>query len=130
MAQPTTYLCTATRLRVRGVRQLGPFLSASRKAALAAKRTPGNVRTRVLGLPPWLVFSTLSVWESREAMAAFAKSPEHRECMQHMAHWASRGKFVTFTTETPRVGWRHAGRKLRDPDAVWTPHEQYRRPTA
>jgi hypothetical protein len=128
MAQ--TYICTATRLRVRGVRQLPAFLRASSAAAAAAKRTPGNAGTRVLGVPPLLTFSTMSVWESREAMQEFARSPEHRLCMVNMPAWARRGKFVTFTTETPRPGWRLAGRKLRDPDAVWTPQGQTRRPTA
>jgi heme-degrading monooxygenase HmoA len=125
-----TYFCTVTRLRVRGVRQLRAFLRASTAAGAAARRTPGNVRTRVLGLPPFLTFSTLTVWESHEAMSSFVRTPEHRVCMQHMADWAARGKFVTFETETPRVGWRRAGRMLREPDAVWTPQGQYRRTAA
>jgi len=125
-----TYLCTVTRMRVRNLRVLPAFIKASAGAAIAARRTPGNVRTRLLGMPPFPIFSTLSVWESPEAMAAFAKSPVHRDCMANMPKWAARGRFVTFSTETPRVSWRRAGRMLRDPDAVWTPQSQYRRPAA
>jgi heme-degrading monooxygenase HmoA len=123
-----TYFCTATRIRVRNPLHLPAFVWASFAAGVAAKRTPGNVRTRLLGLPPFPIFSTLSVWESREAMAQFVRSPAHRTCMEKMPSWAAHGRFVTFTTETPRVGWRRAGRMLRDPDAVWTPKSQYRRP--
>jgi heme-degrading monooxygenase HmoA len=122
-----TYICTVTRLRVRGLGQLPGFLRASAAAARAARETPGNVRTRLLGMPPLLTFSTMSVWESREALQAFVRSDAHRVCMAGMAGWAARGRFVTFTTATPRVGWRHAGRRLRDPDATWTPQGTTRR---
>jgi heme-degrading monooxygenase HmoA len=128
MAQ--TYLCTVTRMRVRNLLMLPAFIRASAAAAVAARKTPGNVSTRLLGFPPFPIFSTKSVWESPEAMAAFAKSPVHRECMEKMPKWSARGRFVTFPTETRRVSWRRAGRMLRDPDAVWTPESQYRRPAA
>jgi heme-degrading monooxygenase HmoA len=121
------YLCTTTRLRVRGLGQLGEFLRVSAAAARAARNTPGNHSTRLLGLPPLLTFSTLSVWESREAMTQFVRSTEHRECMARMPALARRGRFVTFETQTPRVGWRRAGRMLRDPDATWTPEGETRR---
>jgi hypothetical protein len=69
-----TYVCTATRMRVRNPLHLPAFLFWSFRAALAALRTPGNVRTKLLGLPPFPIFLTLSVWESREAMNAFVRS--------------------------------------------------------
>jgi quinol monooxygenase YgiN len=122
------YICTVTRIRVRNPLRLPAFLWWSFRAAIAARRTPGNVRTHLLGLPPFPIFSTLSVWESREAMTAFVRTPAHRVCMEKMPAWAARGRFVTFETETPRVGWLRAGRMLRDPDADWTPTTQYRRP--
>jgi heme-degrading monooxygenase HmoA len=132
-AAPTStgpYLCTATRLRVRGPRQLGAFLRVSAAAAKAARNTPGNLRTRLLGMPPLLTFQSLSVWESREAMLQFVKSPEHRAAMAQIPELALRSRFVTFETQTPRVSWRRAGRMLRDPDAVWTPEGEYRRTPA
>ncbi|HEV7678201.1 MAG TPA: antibiotic biosynthesis monooxygenase [Candidatus Dormibacteraeota bacterium] len=130
MAQTQTYLCTVSRLRVLGVRQLGPFLRASAEAAAAARSTPGNVRTRLLGLPPFLTFQTLTVWESREAMQEFLRSAEHRVAMAGMARWARRGRFTTFETPTPRVGWLRGFRMLREPDALWTPEGTTRREEA
>jgi heme-degrading monooxygenase HmoA len=113
------YVCSATRLRVLGPRQLLPFLRASAAAARVARRTPGNVRTRVLGLPPLLVFHTLTVWESEAAMLDFVKTPEHRAAMAGFETWARAGKFVRFSSETRRVGWRRAFRALRDPDGIY-----------
>ncbi len=125
-----TWICTVTRMRVRNPLVMPMFVFASFRAAWAASRTPGNARVRLLGLPPFPIFSTLSVWESREAMHRFAGSPAHRAAMAGMSRWAARGRFTTFETETPRVGWRRAGRMLREPDALWTRKVQYRRNAA
>jgi len=130
MAAETTYICTVTRMRVRNPLLIPAFVGASARAALAARRTPGNVRTRLLGFPPIPIFSTLSVWESRAALNRFAMSPEHRQAASRMGRFAARGRFRTFETTTRKVGWRMAGRMLREPDAVWTPQMQYRRDAA
>ena len=121
------YICTVTRMRVRNPLVLPLFVAASFWAAWAAWRSPGNVRVRLLGLPPFPIFSTLSVWESREALNAFVGTRAHRYCMRNMSSWAAKGRFVTFPTETRRVGWREGGRRLRQPDALWTRKAQYRR---
>jgi hypothetical protein len=114
MAQ--TYICSATRLRVHSPLHLLPFLRSSALSAIAARRTPGAVRTRLLGLPPLMVFHTLTVWESEEAMMEFVTTPAHRKAMAGMETWARHGRFVRFTSDTPRVGWRRAMRELREPD--------------
>jgi len=130
MASETPYICTVTRLRVRNPLVLPLFVYWSFRAAWAAMRTPGNRRTRLLGLPPFPIFHTLTVWESREALDAFVRTPAHRVCMAKMSAWAARGSFTTFPTETRRVGWRRAMGMLRDPDAVWTPDGGSRRRAA
>lgn len=113
------YLCAATRIRVRGPRQLAGFVRASFAAARAARATPGNARSRLLGMPPLLWFHTLSVWESEQAMMAFLKSPEHRAAMAGFEEWAEVGKFVRFRSGSPRVSWRRAFRALRTPDGTY-----------
>ena len=113
------YVCSATRIRVRGPRELMRFLRASATATLVARRTPGNVRTRILGMPPLLVFHTLTVWESEAAMADFVKTAEHRAAMAGFETWAERARFVRFPSETWRPGWRRAFRALRDPDGSY-----------
>jgi heme-degrading monooxygenase HmoA len=112
------YLCVATRLRVRGPRVLPAFFRASASARRAARRTAGNVRTRLLGLPPFPTYYTLTVWESEAAMHSFVSTPEHRAAMTLMDDVATAGAFVEFRSPTPRVGWRAAMRRLRTDSAV------------
>jgi len=114
-----SYICVATRLRLASPRHLPAFLRASLATARVARSTPGVVRTRLLGLPPLLVFHTLSVWESEAAMTEFVRSPEHRAAMAGFETWAEMGRFVRFSSETRRVGWRRAMRALRDPDGIY-----------
>jgi heme-degrading monooxygenase HmoA len=127
-ARPT-YICSATRLRVNRPGSLIPFLRASLSAGAVARRTPGNVSTRLLGMPPFPVFFTFTVWESPEAMHEFVKTEQHRVAMAGMAKWARHGKFVRFAATRRRPGWRQAFRALRKPDGVWTPEGQTRRST-
>lgn len=112
------YFCSATRLRLRGPRQVLPFLRWSATAALAAGGTPGNVRTKLLGLPPIPVYFTITVWESEEAMRAFVRTERHRQAMARMDRFARAGSFARFTSDTPRVSWRRAFRELRTPAGV------------
>lgn len=112
------YFCSSTRLRLRGPRQIIPFLRSSALATMAARGTPGNVRTKLLGLPPFPIYYTITVWESEEAMRAFVKTERHREAMAHMDRFAKVGSFARFTSDTPRVSWRRAFRELRTPAGV------------
>ena len=116
---PDTYICSATRIRVRGPRQLLAFLRASFTCAIVARRTPSTSRTRLLGFPPVMVFHTLTVWKSEAAMLEFIKSPQHRVAMAGFEQWAERARFVRFPSETRRVSWRQAFRALRDPDGTY-----------
>src|SRR5438132_12935616 len=116
-----TYICVATRLRARGPRVLPPFLKASFQVSRTARRAPGNVRTRLLGLPPLLTFFTLTVWESDEAMRDFVETPEHRAAIAHMDECASAGEVVQVSATPAGVGWRPARRRLRSNPPV-LPH--------
>lgn len=117
MAGP--YVCSTTYFRVRGPLQVLPFLWNSLRCTIAALRTPGVKRVRLLGFVLWPTYLTLTVWESEEAMAQFLKSPQHRQAMAGFEKWARIGKFVRFSSETPRVGWRQAFVALRDPDGSY-----------
>lgn len=114
-----TYVCSTTRMRVRGPLQMLAFLRASVRSTMVAIRTPGVVRVKLLGLPPFPVFWTLTVWESEEAMLEFVRSPQHRAAMAGFEKWASRGRFTRFSSETRRVSWLSAFRALRDPDGTY-----------
>ena len=121
------YICSTTRIRVR-LHQMPAFLLASFLSAVAARRTPGNVRVRLLGFPPLPWFHTLTVWESEEAMAEFVKTPAHRRAMAGMEAWSARGSFARFTARSRWVGWRSAFRALRTPSGVYRRGEGFTRP--
>jgi hypothetical protein len=124
------YLCSATYLRVRGPLQVLPFLVASFRATLAAWRTPGVARVRLMGFPLVPVYLTLTVWESEEAMLRFVRSGGHRAAMAGFERWAGRAKFVRFSSDTRRVGWRRAFAELRDPDGTYSRAAGYWRRSA
>jgi heme-degrading monooxygenase HmoA len=113
--------CSVTYLRVRNPLVLPAFLLQTWRVVRAARRTPGFVRYRLLGLPPLPFYWTLTVWESPAAMSAFVNTPEHRQAMAAMPRWGRLGKFARFSSHTRRVGWRRALPHLHQPDGVWTP---------
>ncbi len=121
------YVCSATHLRVRGPLQLLPFLWASLRATIAAYRTPGVKRVKLLGFPLFPVYMTLTVWESEAAMLQFVKAEGHRAAMAGFEKWSQAAKFVRFTSETPRVSWRRAMAELRDPDGTYVRGQGYTR---
>jgi heme-degrading monooxygenase HmoA len=122
------YTCSATRIRLNRLRDMPGFLRDSALATIAARRTPGNVSTRLLGMPPFPVFFTFTVWESPEAMADFVKTERHRTAMARMGRYARTGSFVRFSATRRRPTWRHAFRALRDPDGRYTPEGQFHKP--
>jgi len=118
-------VCSVTYLRIRNPLALPAFLLQTWRVTRAARRTPGYVKHRLLGLPPFPFYWTMSVWESNAAMGAFVATPEHRRAMTRMAAWGKLGKFARFTSARRRVGWRQALPHLREADGVWTPASIY-----
>ncbi|HEV3123817.1 MAG TPA: antibiotic biosynthesis monooxygenase [Candidatus Dormibacteraeota bacterium] len=115
------FVCSVTYMRVRHPLVIPAFVWHSARVALAARRVPGNVSVRLLGLPPLPFFWTLTVWESEAAMAEFVATPKHAAAMPRIGHFARVGKFARFPSATRRVGWRTAWRQLRTPRGVFTP---------
>jgi heme-degrading monooxygenase HmoA len=119
------YVCSVTYLRVRNPLVLPAFFLNTWRVTRAARRTPGYVSHRLLGMPPLPFYWTLSVWASPAAMRAFVATPEHRRAMEGMAVWGRLGKFARFTSAKRRVAWRRALPHLRHADGVWTPASIY-----
>src|ERR1700758_5337368 len=92
--------CSVTYLRVRNSLVLPAFLLQTWRVVRAARRTPGFVRYRLLGLPPLPFYSTLTGWEWRPARTAFVNTPEHRQAMAAMPRWGRLGKFARFSSPT------------------------------
>ena len=90
-------LVSVTRVRLRSIRYLLPFLWNTRRTAREARNTPGNRGVR-LRRTPGLNFWTLSGWDSAESMETFRKSSGHAAAMRGLRNWCDEAAFATAKT--------------------------------
>ena len=67
---------SVTRLRLRSVRYLPPFLWHTLRSLLQAKRAPGNVSARTRRAADG-AYWTLTAWDAPDAMRAYRNSGAH-----------------------------------------------------
>jgi len=84
-----------TRLQLKGIFKLLPFLFHLVPSYFQALKAPGNIKVEVIkkkGVHVWI----MSAWEDRAAMEAFVQEQPHRDAMADigrvcrdaaMAHW-------------------------------------------
>ena len=112
------YFCVATRLRVRGPRQLPGFFRATIRVRREARTTPGFAGIRLV---PWHPsYYTLTVWEDEAAMRAFVRRPHHRVAMSRIGTWASTSEYVEFRSTSARPRFAEIRDRLRTPDKAST----------
>ena len=82
-----------TRLRVRSVRFLPPFLWYATASARQARRSAGchGVRLRRTSRG---AFWTLSRWDDESAMKAFRGRSPHRDAMARLARWCDEASYA------------------------------------
>lgn len=97
-------LVSVTRLRLRSVVYLLPFIIASRRITRQAKNAPGNLGIE-LRKTRGLAFWTLTLWESRESMDSFRASGAHRSAMPKLKHWCDQAAVAS---------WEPPGNELPD----------------
>src|SRR5262245_54544836 len=109
-------LVSVTRLRVRSLRSLLPFIWYAVRSTLQAKRSPGNIGVR-LRRTKRLAFWTLSLWESDSAMRAFRMAPPHRDAQPasgcdeaSYAHWKQ--------NDLAMPSWQEVVEKLSDSGVI------------
>jgi quinol monooxygenase YgiN len=103
---------SVTRLRLRSVRYLPPFLWHTLRSLLQAKRAPGNLSAKTRRAPDG-AFWTLSAWESEASMRAYRNSAAHKKAMPKLLEWcdeASVGHWEQASGELP--DWREAHRRM------------------
>ena len=105
-------LASVTRLRLRSLRYLLPFLINSRKIARQAEASAGNRGVR-LRKAEGLAFWTLTLWDNREAMESFRRSGAHRTAMPKVRHWCDQAAVTSWETPGDGVpGWEEGTRRL------------------
>jgi len=91
-------IAVITRATIR-LHKLGRFWSHVENAANEMANAPGFIKSYGIGEWPWIKQATFSIWESKEAMRAFAyKSPHHKEIIRktHSEKWYSEEMFTRF----------------------------------
>ncbi|GHB25556.1 DUF3291 domain-containing protein [Streptomyces chryseus] len=106
----------ASRFEVRSLRDVPRFFWKSLAAWWQVRSAPGAYGASLIARPTQRVFYTLSAWESREALYAYARAEPHRGIMTGLR---ATMRVSTFTfwevpaTELP-IGWDDAKRRIAD----------------
>jgi hypothetical protein len=106
-------LASVTRLRLRSVWVLLPFLIRAiqtQKQALSAPGCHGARTRKTAGLTFW----TLSVWESEQSLRAFLAASPHREAMPKLYYWCDEAALARWPVESNQLpAWGEATAALR-----------------
>jgi hypothetical protein len=106
-------LVSVTRLRVRSLRYLLPFIFFSVRALRQAKNSQGNLSASVLRDAD-KTFWTRTVWTTESAMKSFMLAGPHQQVMRRLLEWCDEAALVHWEQETPQEpDWHEAHRKLQ-----------------
>ena len=86
-------LASVTRLRVRSVRFLPPFVWETFLSQRQASRAPGFLGGRLL-LDAHRTFWTVTVWESERAMKGFRGTTPHAKVMLRLVEWCDEASYA------------------------------------
>jgi len=105
-------IISVTRLRLRSLRFLVPFIVYSFRSMRQVKRSPGNIAADAMR-DQHGGFWTRSVWHDVESMRAFMTSGAHRQAMPKLLDWCDEAALVHWEQDTPALPeWDEAHRRL------------------
>jgi len=105
-------IISVTRLRLRSLRFLVPFIVYSFRSMRQVKRSPGNIAADAMR-DQHGGFWTRSVWRDVESMRAFMTSGAHRQAMPKLLDWCDEAALVHWEQDTPALPeWDEAHRRL------------------
>jgi hypothetical protein len=90
---------SVTRLRVRSLFYLIPFLRANEASVKELKASKGLLKGKEL-IDQKLTFWTITLWEDEGSMKAFRGSASHRTAMQHLPKWCNEASYHHWIQET------------------------------
>jgi len=103
---------SATRLRLRSARYLIPFLFYTVLASRQARRSRGNLGSKLLR-DTNRTFWTLTAWQDEDSMRSFMLAGSHRRAMPKLLDWCDEASVTHWKQETSELpGWDQAHRKL------------------
>ena len=105
-------IISVTRLRLRSLRFLLPFIVYSFRSMRQVKRSPGNIAADAMR-DQHGGFWTRSVWRDVESMRAFMTSGAHRQAMPKLLEWCDEAALVHWEQDTAALPeWDEAHRRL------------------
>lgn len=115
---------SVTRLRVRSIFFLIPFMRANEASVKELKASKGLLKGMEL-IDRKLTFWTITIWEDEGSMKAFRGSSSHRIAMQHLPKWCNEAsyhhwiqednEFPTWNTIAERLFTEGKLSKVRNP---------------
>ncbi|WKX72370.1 DUF3291 domain-containing protein [Streptomyces sp. XD-27] len=111
----TRALVMASRFEVRSPRDVPRFLLKSFSAWGQVRKAPGALGASLIAQPMKRTFYTLSAWESRDALYAYARAEPHRSIMTGLRSTcrSSTFDFWDVPVEELPLSWDDARRRLR-----------------
>ena len=101
-----------TRLRLRSVRYVIPFIVATMRSARQAKRSAGHVASDLLR-DAHGAYWTRSVWDNEGSMRGFMTSGAHRQAMPKLLDWCNEAALVHWEQDSGQLpDWNEAHRRL------------------
>jgi Domain of unknown function (DUF3291) len=102
-----------TRLRVRSLRYMVPFLFFALRSSRQAKAAQGNLGVSLLN-DANKAFWTCTVWTTEDAMRSFMLSGPHRKAMPRLLDWCDEAALVHWAQEGEhKPDWQEAHRRLQ-----------------
>jgi hypothetical protein len=105
-------LVSVTRLRVRALRFVPPFMVYALRSSQQARRSAGFLGGALLR-DNWKAFWTLTVWTDAKAMEAYRIAGIHRAAMAKLLNWCDEAALTHWTQDSRDVpAWQEAYRRM------------------
>ncbi|GGZ03554.1 DUF3291 domain-containing protein [Streptomyces poonensis] len=112
----TRVFVMASRFELKSLSNVPRFLLKSLSSWSQVKTARGAYGASLIAQPFSRVFYTLSAWEDRSALYAYAKADPHGDAMRAMRPACRRSTFVFWEADSSElpIGWDEAKRRLAD----------------
>jgi hypothetical protein len=107
----------ASRLELRQLRDVPPFLTAALRIRRQMLGSPGALGVSLIARPLHRTFWTLSAWQDQAALSAAVGREPHRQLMKRFRPRMAGSAFITWAVQPAAlpIGWADALRRLETP---------------
>lgn len=103
---------SVTRLRVKSILYLIPFMRANEASIKELKQSKGLLKGKEL-IDKKLTFWTITIWENDASMKLFRGSASHRKAMQQLPKWCNEASYHHWIQEDNEFpSWKTISEKL------------------